>query len=395
MRDSLLLTLLYPESGAAPVTLVWAVLVAIVVVGRKKRWTRYVWLPVFCVSLFFSISVVGMLIAGGWALLGLVAWGLFPVLAITLFFCRPPGLLSEPRPLFVGFGFACLVSALLYLTPRPGVLELRLKFVETDGQPVAGAAFPLFTYHGRGGNHDGVLRTASDGTVRFKVYYPESGTITLHDPQDPRRDRQVKFEPWTPIVGGVTNGYRFDGKVVVAGNTEQVATISWHGKRDLAARRTEPMLTYSRTITVAVPQENPRLDVAKGKFGPEGDLIFVMQTGPGWLGGPDIRLKVMAVDAAGIARSDEQYMDIAPEAGYLNQTEFVLLAGDPHYAGRLEYRFYVRTRSGEFGVVSGDVSVSRRGNQQEAYLYVSIRCTPGGSRHVEFDHTKWLNRDQL
>lgn len=231
MRHSLLLVLLHARDGMAPITLIWMALGAVAGIARDTRFGRFIWLPVFLGSVLGSFPVLLMLLAGGYALFGLLLWWAFPILAVLMFLSRPAGIFTERRGL-VGIGGFVLAFVALFFMPRPDAIDLRVRFVESDGRPVVNVSFPLFVYAGLGKNFNGTLKTDAAGLALLKVYYPESGSIKLIDREDSRRNIEVRFDPASSLADGLPRLYKFGGKTVIPGNTDKEARIVWSGRRD-------------------------------------------------------------------------------------------------------------------------------------------------------------------
>lgn len=392
MRHTILTDLFFSQSGAAPITLIWLVAAVVVIVGRATRWARYLWAPLFSLAVLLTLPVLSMILVGGYALGGIGVWGFFPLIAIGLLVGRPDGIWSDRRGL-VGLIVATAGFAVLLFVPRPNAGLIRLRFIEGNNTPIRNAAFPLSVYQGTGGNHEGILQTDSDGTTTLRVYGFECGAIALRDAQDPRRDKQIHFAPAGPIVDHRPTRYSFDGDEIAV-NSSQVLTLFWPAKRDLSKKQTEPMLVFRPTTYLARDPASVFLDVERGSFGDDGDVEFVFSTGPDVRGvGPSFRVEVNAVGAASIRTSEEQFMDVAPDSGYRTKLEFERSATDPNYSFRLVFKFYVRTRSGKYGVVGAEVDCYTGSRPEKGFICADVRLNPSGSRNVEFDHTKWLNRN--
>lgn len=393
MRHSILTELLCSQDGPAPITWVWLVLSIGLAIARESRWARFIWLPTFLVAALFSVSVASLIVVGGYALLGLPVWGLFPVITAILFFRRPPGIAGD-RHGFVGLAGLGVVVIALWLVPRPHAMIVRLRFLEGNNDPIRNAAFPLFIYQGIGPNHDGFLRTNPDGLATIELYGFESGSIELRDPSDTRRNTKINFEPAGPLVNHRPTFYRFAGKDEVAVNSAQVLPVFWPGKRDVTKRTTEPLFLFSADAHLTTDSATLVLNVETGKFGEDGDLAFHFACGPDFGNhGPALEIVVRVVAGAAIASTDEQFMDLAPVEGYRSSLEFVRSADDAGYSPNLPFKFYVKTRSGRYAAVGGEIAFWGGSNPDKGALHVGVRYNPGGSRNVEFDHTKWLNRD--
>ena len=76
------------------------------------------------------------------------------------------------------------------------------------------------------------------------------------------------------------NGYRFDGKDVIAGcNTDQAITIAWPGRRDPDKIKTDPLFWFRRYANLPTGAEAV-LGLTNGKWGDAGDLSFKVTTKP-------------------------------------------------------------------------------------------------------------------
>jgi len=141
-------------------------------------------------------------------------------------------------------------------------------------------------------------------------------------------------------------------------------------------------------IIVGVPVS---IDAATGKIVENGDFIFTVTLGEkrGQFG-PDYTITLNAEGGAGFALTDEEFPSLAPENGYM--TTFVLeeKASDPDYRLSQNIRFYARTRTGKYAMIGVVISVPSNGNQGS--IEAGIRYNPSGSRNLEFDQNKWINR---
>jgi hypothetical protein len=165
--------------------------------------------------------------------------------------------------------------------------------------------------------------------------------------------------------------------------------IYWPGKRDLAQRRTEPMYVHRAYGTLMTLPGKLILDVESGKFAPDGDLALTVDVGPP--NGPDwsqfpVVVRIQGLGAV-IATSDELHKDVVPESGYIENVELTVPRGS-------SLAVYVRTRAGHYGVIALETTLyPSTSSISRGVVFANIRLNPSGSRHVEFDHTKWLNRN--
>lgn len=155
----------------------------------------------------------------------------------------------------------------------------------------------------------------------------------------------------------------------------------------------EPMLKYITNTEIAVRVEPVLLNVETGKLGSEGDLAFSVIVGSGrGQYGPDYTLTIRANGGASFALSDEEFMFNAPESGYRRVVVYNRLSSAPNYSLTQPYRFYVKTRSGKYASVTGEITIREGLSEGKAGFHAIIYHTPSGSRNLEFDHRKWLNR---
>ncbi|MES2691920.1 MAG: hypothetical protein V4773_00515 [Verrucomicrobiota bacterium] len=299
---------------------------AILALSRRSRWVLFVWLPGFVVSVLFSLAVAPLLLTGGYGFLALPVWGTFILTTLLLFFTRPVNGLGRANCL-IGSALFGAVGTTLFFVPRPHATTLYVRILEGERMPLAHTSVPVTVYGGLGGNSEMRLRTDATGVVTFRVYGYESGSLTLDEPADPRRKRIIRFEPWGPGVGGLPNGYKFDGKDVVAANSDQIFTIYWADRRDLTQRRTEPMHVFHATGHLETSPGTLVLNVESGKFGDEGDLAFTFTRGTRWEGNALVHQVVAVVVAragAALHVADGRYLDVAPTEGYVDQVTFTL-----------------------------------------------------------------------
>ena len=155
----------------------------------------------------------------------------------------------------------------------------------------------------------------------------------------------------------------------------------------------EPMLKYITNTEIAVRAETVLLNVETGKLGREGDLAFSVSVGSNrGRYGPDYTLTIRTLGSASFAFSEEEFMFNAPESGYRQEVVFNKLSSDPNYSLTQSYRFYVKTRSGKYAVVTGEITIREGLSEGKAGFHTIIYHNPSGSRNLEFDHRKWLNK---
>jgi hypothetical protein len=154
----------------------------------------------------------------------------------------------------------------------------------------------------------------------------------------------------------------------------------------------EPMLKFITNSQVGIGPKQVVLNVETGKLGTDGDLSFSILTGAKGRYGPDFTIMITAMNGAAFAFSEEEFMFNAPETGYRNAVVFNRLSTEPNYSRVQPYRFYVKTRTGKYAAVTGEISIREGMSEGKAGFHAIIYHNPSGSRNLEFDHRKWLNR---
>ena len=155
----------------------------------------------------------------------------------------------------------------------------------------------------------------------------------------------------------------------------------------------EPMFKYIMNAEVAAGSVPVLLDVETGKLGADGDLSFSIAAGQNWgQNGPDFSVTITAMNGAAFAFSEDEFMFNAPETGYRNAANLNRLSTEPNYNRVQPYRFYVKTRSGKYAAVTGEITIREGLSEGKAGFHAITYHNPSGSRNLEFDHRKWLNR---
>jgi hypothetical protein len=155
----------------------------------------------------------------------------------------------------------------------------------------------------------------------------------------------------------------------------------------------DPMLKYITNREVVVGSDPIVLDVESGSIGTAGDLSFRITTGSlRGPSGPDFSIAVAAIDGAMLAATTDEFLFTAPEAGYSTSMVLRVTPSDPAYRRAQPYRFYVKTRSGKYAAVTGEITIREGLSEGMAGFHAIIFHNPSGSRNLEFDHRKWINR---
>jgi Carboxypeptidase regulatory-like domain len=152
----------------------------------------------------------------------------------------------------------------------------------------------------------------------------------------------------------------------------------------------EPMYLFKTHNDLSPGSPPLTLDVASGKMNTPGDFAFSVQIGEksnkNWF---DYSVSVEALNGAGFIVTTEENPNRAPDNGYQKTFAIQQMAADTNYSPNLSFRFYARTREGKYGVVYVDMTVPRSG---PINFYTVVRYNPSGSKNLEFDYRKWINR---
>jgi hypothetical protein len=152
----------------------------------------------------------------------------------------------------------------------------------------------------------------------------------------------------------------------------------------------EPMYLFKTHNELATDSPPLILNVASGKMKTPGDFAFLVQIGEknnaNWF---DYSVSVEAMNGAGFVMTTEENPNQAPDNGYQRMFEIQQKTADTNYSPSLSFRFYAKTHEGKYGVVYVDMSVPRQGPID---FYTVIRYNPSGSKNLEFDYRKWINR---
>jgi len=133
------------------------------------------------------------------------------------------------------------------------------------------------------------------------------------------------------------------------------------------------------------------LDVVKGKVTAVGDLAFSIVLGAETnRDGRDFTVTVQGLNGAGCVFSDEEFLFNAPELGYQGTRLINVKVDDPYYSPFQKLCFYVRTGTGKYAAV--EARVNMWANWTGASFSAIEYFNPSGSRNLEFDQNKWINR---
>lgn len=171
---------------------------------------------------------------------------------------------------------------------------------------------------------------------------------------------------------------------------DQAAPVVFRLQKIMGA---EPMLKFIRNAQIDLASAPPCLDVEKGILGESGDLRFVIKaerTQPG-ARGPDFSVEIIGVNGAQFVLSADEFMFNAPTEGYQSSIHYVQRASNEAYSPVQPYQFYVKTRTGKYAAVKGEITIYTGLSEGRFGFHTIIYHNPSGSRNLEFDHRRWLN----
>lgn len=153
----------------------------------------------------------------------------------------------------------------------------------------------------------------------------------------------------------------------------------------------EPLYVFSPYGYITQGGEPLILNVEKGKVTTQGDLAFSVTLGAETnRNGSDFIVTMQGLNGTGFVFSNEEFLSKAPESGYQNTFTITHKINVPNYKPEQVLRFYVRTGTGKYASVG--VKIKLWGDFSKADFEAGIHFNPSGSRNLEFDQNKWINR---
>lgn len=153
----------------------------------------------------------------------------------------------------------------------------------------------------------------------------------------------------------------------------------------------EPMYKFLPYGDIVVGGPAMILDVERGRVSGQGDLAFSVSLGPATnRSGTDFNITMRGLNGAGFIFSDEEFLLKAPETGYQYARRIEVRLADPLYSPFQTLRFYVRTGTGKYA--AGEARIELGNKRKEARFSAIVYYNPSGSRNLEFDQNKWINR---
>jgi hypothetical protein len=256
-------------------------------------------------------------------------------------------------------------------------IEFYGKVVDQFGEPVLGATvvFQWTTAVGPVTNPEKRTSTGSDGCFELKDVQGKVLAVSVDKAGYDRTDDWVQNFDYADF---------FESNFHVPDPNNPVL---FHLRKILDA---EPMCLF-KTHNELSPDSPPlTLDVASGKMKMPGDFAFSVQIGEksneNWF---DYSVSVEALNGAGLIVTTEENPNRAPDDGYQKTFAIQQSTADTNYSPNLSFHFYAKTREGKYGVVYIDITVPRWG---PINFYTAVRYNPSGSKNLEFDYRKWINR---
>jgi hypothetical protein len=257
-------------------------------------------------------------------------------------------------------------------------IEFYGKVVDQFGQPVAGAnvIFQWTTVIGPVTNPEKRTSTGTDGQFELKDVQGKVLAVSVDKIGFDRTDDWIQNFEYADFF--------HDNFYVPDPNNP----VLFHLHKTMEA---EPLYVFSPYGDISVGGEPLVLNVEKGKVASQGDLAFSVTLGAETNRyGSDFIVAMQGLNGAGFVFSDEEFMSKAPESGYKNTFTVIHKVNVSHYSPEQKLRFYVRTGSGKYASVG--VKISLWNNLKTSDFDAGIHFNPSGSRNLEFDQNKWINR---
>lgn len=255
-------------------------------------------------------------------------------------------------------------------------IEFYGKVVDQFSEPVAAATVDI-TWTAVDDSHRTEILSDADGNFQFTGVRGKSLGVSI---------RKVGYLP-TKQSGGGFEYAEFSNERFHVANREH--PVVFRLQKLMGA---EPMLKFITNAEVDVGANSVVLNAETGKLGRDGDVSFSIITGSKGPYGPDFTITITAKDGAAFAFSEDEFMNSAPAGGYQAAAVFNKLSSGQGYNRVQPYRFYVKTRSGKYAAVDGDITIREGLSEGKAGFHAIVYHNPSGSRNLEFDHRKWLNR---
>jgi hypothetical protein len=256
-------------------------------------------------------------------------------------------------------------------------IEFYGKVIDQFGQPVAGATvvFQWTTVIGPVTNPEKRTSTGADGRFELKDVQGKVLAVSVDKVGYDRTDDWIQNFEYADFF--------YDNFYVPDPNNP----VLFHLRKILDA---DPMYLFNIHNEFTAGSPPLKLDVASGKMKIPGDFAFSVQIGEksnkNWF---DYSVSMEALNGAGFIVTAEKNPNQAPDTGYQKTFTIQQKTADTNYSPNLSFHFYAKTREGRYGVVYVDMSVPRRG---PINFYTAVRYNPSGSKNLEFDYRKQINR---
>jgi len=153
----------------------------------------------------------------------------------------------------------------------------------------------------------------------------------------------------------------------------------------------EPMYKFLPYGVIPLEDSPLILNIERGKVAAQGDLAFSVALGAETNQyGHDFTVKIQGLNGADCVFSDEEFLFNAPDTGYQSMLLVDVKVNDPKYSPFQKLRFYVKTGTGKYAAI--EASIDMWANWTGASFSAIEYFNPSGSRNLEFDQNKWINR---
>jgi hypothetical protein len=100
-------------------------------------------------------------------------------------------------------------------------------------------------------------------------------------------------------------------------------------------------------------------------------------------------VSIEGLNGTTFAPSTNPFEFLAPDSGYQNKFDFQMNASDPNWRSQIKKQYYVHLGDGDYARIDGEFGLS---NSRVPSFTLTWVLNPSGSRNLEFDPAKQINR---
>jgi hypothetical protein len=153
----------------------------------------------------------------------------------------------------------------------------------------------------------------------------------------------------------------------------------------------EPMYVFTSGARIKPGGPPVSIDVTTGKPVPSGDISVSLGLGPTRSDkGTDYLITLRAAEGAGFVKAEGDFTFHAPENAYPSEMTVPFSVMKPSWSRQMKLHLYLRTRDNRYGVATFRMTLSRTPGPEDLDWVISFN--PSGSRNLELDYRKLINR---